>query len=170
MRAQFLFFPLAALFFPLGARQRSDDLLDSLKESLAAVERLSAAKSLKCVFGEGYATNWDKDAPTMERGRWSKEADLTLIFDSINLRTQSARAIANQGAGDVGVLATASGLTFIEQTAGGNVVVTTVFPAYKKGTKDFIAVHSRHWFSAFPLGVLPSQYHGTCSVWNVDRR
>jgi len=74
--------------------------------------------------------------------------------------------IGNLAAVDVAVLRTLGAVTFIEQTTLGSVNVTTVFetrpPALQAG---FIAVHSRH--AAGMMGPpVPSQYHGTCRVWN----
>jgi hypothetical protein len=48
-------------------------------------------------------------------------------------------------------------ITFIEQTGGGNVIFTSVFPNYAKGTEDFISVTSRH--VNLPGGPLPLSRH-----------
>ena len=72
--------------------------------------------------------------------------------------------MANQGTGDVTALVTASGITFWETTATGNVNLTTVFATYKKGTREFPCVHSRHMMILGNPNPLPSQYHGTCTV------
>ena len=86
-----------------------------------------------------------------------------IFFDSIDMEKGTARAIANQGSADVMVIPAPMSITFIEQTGIGNVIFTSVFPNYSKGTEDFIAVTSRHL--NLPGGPLPSQYHGTCKIW-----
>jgi hypothetical protein len=95
----------------------------------------------------------------------SKEKDESFVlhFDGIEIAKQKARLIGNQGAEDVMVMLTPSSLTFVEMTPSGNPNFTTVFPAYKKGTKEFIAVTSRHLLLIdHPF---PSHHHGSCQVW-----
>jgi len=85
-----------------------------------------------------------------------------VTFDSIDAKAGKARIVGNVGAGDVLVLVTIAGLTFVEQTAFGNVNLTTVFAAYDSpSSRRFVAVSSRHQNLNGPF---PSQYHGTCSV------
>ena len=124
-----------------------------------AFERLMSAKSLKCEFGSGSYADWKGSKAKVKKDNF----DATIIYDSIDLKTSKARMIGNAGSIDVVVLATGTGLTFIEETGAGNIHITTVFASYAKGTKDFIVVTSRHlMFISKPL---PSQYHGTCKVW-----
>jgi hypothetical protein len=122
-------------------------------------ERLMGTKSLKCTFEKGTSANWKGETVKIE----PDDSLDTLHFDSIDLKAKTARLIANAGAGDVTMLWGASGLTFIERTGLGNFAFTTIFPIYKQGTTEFIAVTSRHMnLLKYPL---PSQYHGTCKVW-----
>ena len=86
-----------------------------------------------------------------------------LIFDSIDLKNKTARIIGNEGADNVTVLLTLSGITFIEITGADNITITTVFPFYIKGTNQFAGVHSRYMNLMFEP--LPSQFHGTCKIW-----
>jgi hypothetical protein len=99
----------------------------------------------------------------------SKETNQSfeLHFDGIEIVKQKARLIGNQGVNNVAVTLTPSSLTFVEITPSGNPNFTTVFPAYKKGTKEFIAVTSRHlMFPGLPGDYpFPSQHHGSCQVW-----
>lgn len=122
-------------------------------------ERLMNAKSLKFEFGLGTVADWEGSKVKIEKDNF----DATIIYDSIDLKTGKARMIGNIGATDVSVWATATGLTFVEQTGMGNLIFTTAFASYAKGTMDFIAVTSRHL--DFLIKPLPSQYHGTCKVW-----
>jgi hypothetical protein len=137
----------------------------SVQAEQDSFKRLLTAKSLRCVLGYGYSADWLEGAPKLEKSRFTKDGSPT-FFDSINIEKQSARMIANQGAIDVLVLVSPSGLTFIEETASGNYTFTTVFPDYKKGSSDeYICVHSRHlaWGTLGPP--FPSQFHGTCKIW-----
>jgi hypothetical protein len=120
---------------------------------------LVSAKSLKCQFGPGSVGKWAGAKVAVQQERF----DVALHFDSIDAKTGSARMIGNEGAADVTVLASPSGVTFVEQTGSGNIVFTTVFPAMVPGTDEFYAVTSRHM--TLPGGPLPSQYHGKCRVW-----
>lgn len=123
-----------------------------------ALDRLMAARSLRCEFPVGVATDWDSGSPIGEK----TSLNGPLVFDSIDHKANSARLIGNVGASDLLLLATVDSLTFIEVTSTGNVNVTTVFSYYAKRTRDFIVVHSRHVSIVQPF---PSQYHGTCEVW-----
>jgi len=122
-------------------------------------EELIKAKSLKCYFGPGASANWKGKKVKVELNSF----DITLNFDSIDLKNQKARIIGNQGAADLIVLLSMMGINFIEQTDMGNLNITTVFPNYAQETSDFIAVTSRH-LSIPGSSPLPSQYHGTCKV------
>jgi hypothetical protein len=120
---------------------------------------LFSAKSLKCQFGPGSFGEWAGPKVAVQQARF----DVALHFDSIDAKTGKARMIGNQGATDVAVPVSLSGVTFIEQTGSGNMVFTTVFPEMVPGTDEFYAVTSRHM--TLPGGPLPSQYHGKCRVW-----
>jgi hypothetical protein len=65
---------------------------------------------------------------------------------------------------DVTAVLSAAAATFIERTNSGSLIFTSVFPEYKKGTSEFIAVMSRH--INFIGGLIPSQQHGTCQTWD----
>jgi len=126
-----------------------------------AFKTLVNVRSLKCDFSDGYIGKWEKGKIKIEPGKLGTP----LHYDSIDLKEQKARIISNQGSADVSVITTLTGLTFIEITPIGNISITTVFADYKEGSRDFIAVLSRH-MKLFPSKViLPSQYHGICKVW-----
>ncbi|MDP2605265.1 MAG: hypothetical protein Q8S00_22210 [Deltaproteobacteria bacterium] len=122
-------------------------------------DRLVAARSLRCSLGPGSTVYWETGMPIVK----GENSDSVLQFDSIDTKTRKARFIGNKGVADVTVLLTPSGMTFLEETTIGNLTITTVFPTYAKNTRDYIVVHSRHIVGfGSPL---PSQYHGTCKVW-----
>lgn len=123
----------------------------------AAHEQLLRAKSLKCTFGPGTVADWEKGKPKLESDNFGK----SINYDTIDIKNGRARVIGPSGASDLTVTVGAYGLTLTESFIGG-VSVTTVFSDFKKGTREFVAVLSRH------VGVMgppiPSQYHGTCTV------
>jgi hypothetical protein len=136
-----------------------------LSFSLAAAEQdpfepLSKAKGLKCQFSAGWTGDWNKGILKIKQD--SMEG--SLHFDSIDFKARQARFIGNNGATDVTAVLTAEAATFVERTSSGNFIFTSVFPDYKRGTSEFIAVMSRHVM--FLGGPIPSQHHGTCKVWD----
>jgi hypothetical protein len=138
-------------------------LIASFASSATASEdtfsRLVGSRSLQCTFGPGASADWKSGKPFVQENKF----DTVLQFDAIDLKAKKARLIGNQGASDVAALVTPAGVTFIEETGFGNLSITTVFSDYAKGTREFVVVHSRHIGG---LGSpLPSQYHGTCKVW-----
>jgi hypothetical protein len=133
-----------------------------------ALEILLKAKSLKCYYLEGYTGIWDNGVLKIEKGNFGIPGKgSAMVFDSIDLNKGTARVIGNQGASDVIAIATQSGISFIEKTPAGNLMIATVFAYYKKGTEEFVSVYSRHFgaMSQTKLGPMPSQWHGTCKIW-----
>jgi len=119
---------------------------------------LSHTRSLKCTFITVMQGGWEGGSLSTSK----KNESFELYFDGIEIAKKKARLIGNQGACDVAVTLTPRGLTFVEMTPVGNTNFTTVFPAYKKETKEFIAVTSRHLMLVdVPF---PSQLHGSCQV------
>ncbi len=121
-------------------------------------QRLSNTRSLKCTFSTVIQASWKSGELSTKTESESWDVNL----DNIDLKSGHARAIGNQGAVDVVVLITLESLSFLEVTQSGNPHLTTVFPNYKTGTDDFIAVTSRHISFLHPF---PSQHHGTCKTW-----
>jgi hypothetical protein len=123
-------------------------------------ESLSKAKGLKCQFSTGLTGDWHKGILKIKEG----SIEGNLHFDSIDFKARQARFIGNNGTTDVTAILTAEAATFVERTPSGNFIFTSVFPDYKRGTSEFIAVMSRHLM--FLGGPIPSQHHGTCKVWD----
>lgn len=122
-----------------------------------AKAQLTAARSLKCHFGPGTEAQWKGNKPAVSPARFDED----IQFDSIDLGKQSARVIGNGGAGDVRVLNTEVGLSFLE-TAPAVLDITTVFAVYTENN-EFPAVDSRH---VNYLGTaMAEQFYGTCKVW-----
>lgn len=136
-------------------------LVSPLASSNDAFDLLVHAKSIRCKFDQGTVAVYKSGTLTLKQERFGE--DNTFTFDSINPRASTARLIANAGAGDVTVLPTMGGLTFVETTTFGSVNVTTVFGDYATpSTQEYIGVTSRH--VAVLGGPIPSQYHGLCRV------
>ena len=121
---------------------------------------LLEARSIRCELAKGTQASWDGGRLKLEGSDFGEGGKVT--FDSIDAEAGKARIIANAGAGDVFVLVTVSGLTFLEQTSLGSINLTTVFASYDSpASRRFVAVSSRHQNLNGPF---PSQYHGTCSI------
>ena len=122
--------------------------------------RLLRARSLRCELGAGTQASWDGGRLKLEQSTFGQGGMVT--FDSIDAKGGKARIIGTAGAGSVRVLLSPTGLTFVEETAFGNLNFTTVFGRYDSAvSRRFVAVSSRHQDINGPF---PSQYHGTCSV------
>ena len=121
--------------------------------------RLLTAETLRCDLADGVYATWEEGRPTIEASDW---ADDPVIFDTIDIQEGTARKIGNNGAGDVRVIETSVGLTFIEATGLG-LAFTTVFslPLDEAGL-ELPSVTSRH----FDLvgSPRPSHYHGSCQI------
>ena len=151
---------LLALF--LTAPAWADPLVKSTTSIEAEFHRyiLENARSLKCTFSTGMYADWKGGRLTTTR----VNEEFILHFDNIATKEGRARLIGNQGASDIAVMLTPSGLTFVEVTPSGNHNFTTVFSAYKKGSQEFIAVTSRHIL--LMDDPFPSQFHGSCEQWD----
>ncbi len=124
--------------------------------------RLINVKSLKCTIGPGNSADWNSGFPRPEKTGWGKGN--ILHFDSINLKTKKARIIGNRGATDVVVMMTLKGIHFLEGTGSGNIIFSTVF--FHRTKKGYAFVTSRHLDFGFGNGPFPSQFHGTCKIFD----
>jgi hypothetical protein len=124
-----------------------------------ATVRLSGVRSLRCVFTDANNTHFRDGQRTTE----TESENSKIQFDNINPAAGTARAIANNGATDVPVRLGRDGqLTFFDWSPSGNIFVTTVFPMYAKGTKEFLALSSTHYVTG--VLILGQQESGMCSV------
>lgn len=129
----------------------------------AAYKELMGAKTLKCSFDKGSHIDWSSGVPKISNSKYSDSKENSYaIFDSIDLASKKARGVGSQGAVDVDLITTPTGITFIEFTQSGNLSVTTVFSTHEKDSNKFLAVESRHMdMVGQPI---PSQYCGTCEA------
>lgn len=81
-----------------------------------------------------------------------KDFKLTFVVDQ---DAKKSYIVGNNGSSEVQPVTAVEGVTFIETTAVGNVMTTTI-------DSKLVSVHSRH---SILLGeLLPSQYYGTCEI------
>jgi hypothetical protein len=98
----------------------------------------------------------------------TKEAHSSATYEDINLAKGTARIVADGplggGAGELTVWLERSmgSLWMMERTPSGNAVVTTVFPMYAPGTKEFVVLEARH--SMAGEIVLGQDAFGTCRI------
>src|SRR5262249_9106271 len=117
-----------------------------------------------CTLGPGALADWRSGTPgtplVSQATFASQPSDRLIQFDSIDLKAGKARNIGNNGAGDVIALVGGGGLTFVDPKPAG-VTITTVFGSSVKG--QYVVVYSSHLLL---LGMpRPSQYYGTCQIW-----
>ncbi len=130
------------------------------------LDKFLKAKSFKCNFENGYFASW-------ENGKLKSKATsdtVSLIFDSVDHKKQTARMSGNQGAVDIFVNTTFGGINLIEITGAGSFITTTIYmPSAKDNIEDqFFAVHSRHIAPFLDLP-MSSQYYGQCKIWDINR-
>jgi hypothetical protein len=119
---------------------------------------LSAAVTLRCTFPNYAATRWIDGTPETVTGT----DELAFDIDAINLRARTATIVALRGTALVSAFVTSTGLNVIEQTPGGNFILTSVFNGGREGNR-LRAVHARHLGDANDLPAV-SQYFGTCEI------
>src|SRR5215510_3602904 len=107
MQMMVLLLYCCVLFLPLAAAEQSP------------FQRLGKAKSLKCHFGAGRVGVWKNGTLAVKQDTF----DVDVHFDNIDYKARQARTIASKGSGEVTVLLTGTGATFVEQTPGGNFVI-----------------------------------------------
>lgn len=113
---------------------------------LSAIESSALAKDDPTLFTCSYTTF------SNEKGLHSAEKGFELRF-MIERRTAKSYFIGNNGSTEVKLIRNADGLSFVEITDFGNVMVTAINRSGK-------SVHSR---SSIVLGdLVPSQYYGHC--------
>jgi hypothetical protein len=168
-----VYLPRLVRFFGIVAApvllQAQDPTPTNLQESIRAVtDQLFGASTLTCNFTRSTQATWlgptDQGSDSMPTVRQYSGQRFLLTFAGIDTVRSRATLIGNQGSAVISVVTSGPGLTFMEVTSAGNVMLTTVFAAYAKGTRSFIATHSRHLgMGVATLPPMPSQYHGTCS-------
>lgn len=119
---------------------------------------LAAVRAFDCTFTRYGVARWDGESPTVLTG----EDTFRLGITNVDIRRSRARIVAAAVTVEASAMLTPMGLNVIEQTPGGNFILTTIFTV-ARSADTYYAVHARH------LGDLTtppsaSQYYGTCEV------
>lgn len=85
----------------------------------------------------------------------SKQAKPFELRFVVDISTKKAYLLGNAGSSEVEIIPNTDGVSFVEITGSGNVMVTAV-------AKSGEAVHSRNGIMFKEL--VPSQYYGSCAV------
>jgi len=119
---------------------------------------LASIRAFQCTFTRYGVARWDGPAPTVLTG----EDSFRLGVTNVDLRRSRARVVGTAATVEVSAMLTPTGLNVIEQTPGGNFILTTIFTV-ARSADTYYAVHARHLGDATtPPSV--SQYYGTCEV------
>jgi hypothetical protein len=125
----------------------------------AAQQLLRTVRSLKCEFPEGYIVNL---ATTPIQRDTASGA--TVVYDAIERVKGQARVIGTAGTDDIQVLVGTNTLTLIEMTPAGTPMITVVYGQFRKGSRELLAVTSRHFGHLGPEWpvITVGQYYGSC--------
>jgi hypothetical protein len=119
---------------------------------------LAAVRAFDCTFTRYGVARWDGEVPTVLTG----EDDFRLGITNVDIRRSRARIVAAAATVEASAMLTPLGLNVIEQTPGGNFILTTIFTV-ARSADTYYAAHARHLGDpATPPSV--SQYYGTCEV------
>ena len=119
---------------------------------------LASIASFNCRFVRYGVARWEGAVPTVLTG----EDSFSLGITAVDTRRNRARIVGTAASVPASAVMTPLGLNVIEQTPGGNFILTTIFSA-SPAADTFYAVHARHLgdMSAPPSA---SQYYGTCEA------
>lgn len=125
----------------------------------AAQQLLRTVRSIKCQFPEGYIVNLATDPIDRDTASGS-----SVVYDAIDRVQGRARLIGNLGTEDLQVIVGTNTLTFIEMVPTGTPMVTVVYGQFRKGSRELLAVTSRHFGHTGPEWpvITVGQYYGTC--------
>lgn len=98
-----------------------------------------------------YTCNFPVEATPKGLAKQASPLDLRFVFDA---STSKAYLLGNAGSSEVEVIPNTNGISFVEITPSGNVMVTAI-------TRSGEAVHSRNGIMLKQL--VPSQFYGKCT-------
>ena len=131
-----------------------------------ALQELIKAKDFKCMLKSGYQVKFDGSSVDGRESEFSSNPeDSTINFAQLDLIKGTALLVGNAGSSPLEVFVGETGLTFLEKTDNGNIVVYKIFA--NKYDRKYFFVNSRHpQISAAITISLPSQYYGSCKITN----
>jgi hypothetical protein len=119
---------------------------------------LASSTAFNCTFVRYGVARWDAETPTVLTG----EDSFTLGIAALDTRRNRANIVGTTATVPASAVLTPLGLNVIEQTPGGNFILTTIFTA-TQSADTFYAVHARHLGDvAAPPSA--SQSYGTCEA------
>ena len=121
-----------------------------------AAAALGAAKSLRCIFQSAMGTSW-------EGGGYQTrpQKGFSFTIDAINTVRGNAKAVSQQGATHLEMIALSNVRHFLGFTAGGDLNVTSVHGQLARDDGAFLASHSVHMASEPPQTF---QHFGDCRL------
>lgn len=125
-------------------------------------DRLRSVESIRCTFPTMAIGTWKNGAPQAE----TRNARLTVGFDSISIDDATARYLGDFGASDIIVRLAGETLHFLQSSRDGPVYMTTIFPRETREGR-LQAVHTRHEWTLVSLPGFtssPEQYYGDCEL------
>lgn len=99
-----------------------------------------------------YTCKFTLEATPNGLSKQAKPFELRFVVDT---STKKAYLIGNAGSSEVEIIPNIDGISFVEITGSGNVMVTAI-------TRSGEAVHSRNGIMFKEL--VPSQYYGSCAI------
>ena len=143
----------ALVLLLLGSRVLAQD---------AGINRLAAAKGLRCTFHLVATGTWSNGAAHAD----VKQSELLVVFNSINTDEGTAGSVGQFGRSDIIAKLSGTILHLIESFRDGPVYMTTVFNSESRPGK-LKAVHTRHEYTDVSVPGFtssPETYYGECEV------
>lgn len=137
------------------------------------IERLLKASAIKITFHSSSLSVMTNQKPAVTVCQ--QKPDMSPItFAQLDAKKSRAVMVGNAGSAEVLFWVSKTGLHFLEETDGGNPILTTIF--FNQHNQEYVAVHSRHLgIPPFPgVGYLekatpmPSQHYGTCTILDIE--
>jgi len=122
--------------------------MQALRSGISIV--LALAPGIVSAAPVSYSCNYTTYSDSDGRHRVTEEFKLTFIVDT---SAKKAYMIGNNGTAELQIVRNTDGVTLIEVTASGNVMVTAI-------ARNGSSVHSRNTMIA--EDIVPSQYYGKC--------
>jgi hypothetical protein len=148
--------PALALLLLIAASQPGGTGLQS------SGSRLGTVKALRCSFQAAARGAWTQGTARVD----SAASSLALEFTDINADEGTATAVTASGRSDIIARMSGGALHLLQMSSGAPLAVTTVWPT-EAAPGRFIAVHSRHEYTAVSLPGFtsrPEQNYGWCAT------
>lgn len=125
--------------------------LNTLMRTLCAITAVVAPLAAQGATSS-YTCKFTLEATPKGLSKQAKPFELRFVVDT---STKKAYLVGNAGSSEVEIIPNTDGISFVEITGSGNVMVTAI-------TKSGDAVHSRNGIMFKEL--VPSQFYGNCAL------